>query len=108
MPATAHTPALAFTEVRGVVCGGHRKTEEILLRPIAKSIRGEVKVGHRARREAQVLTDTAMTVDLFYGEVKVASAQTDAAHRFVFEGVLSGAYTVRVSDAVRAARCVDV
>ena len=47
-----------------------------------------------------MLADAAMTVDLFYGEAKVASTQTDAAHRFMFEGVLSGSYTVRVSDAV--------
>lgn len=44
VPATAHTPSLAFTEARGVVCGGHRRAEEIVLRPIAKRIRGEVKV----------------------------------------------------------------
>ena len=50
-----------------------------------------------------MLAVAAMTVELFYGEAKVASVQTDAAHRFVFEGVLSGAYSVRVSDAVRAA-----
>lgn len=90
-----------------MVCGDHRKTEEILLRPIAKSIRGEVKVGPTARGERQVLTDTVMTVDLFFGEAKVATTQTDATHRFVFEGVLSGAYTVRVSDAVRPARGAD-
>ncbi|KAK8818259.1 hypothetical protein WA556_006079 [Blastocystis sp. ATCC 50177/Nand II] len=87
--ATAHSPALAFTEVRGVTCGNHRAVEEIVMRPIAKKISGEVKV----------LADAAMTVELFYGEAKVASVQTDAAHRFVFEGVLSGAYSVRVSDA---------
>lgn len=101
--ATAHSPALAFTEVRGVTCGNHRAVEEIVMRPIAKKISGEVKVPVGVMSDAKVLADAAMTVELFYGEAKVASVQTDAAHRFVFEGVLSGAYSVRVSDAVRAA-----
>ena len=81
--ATAHSPALAFTEVRGVTCGNHRAVEEIVMRPIAKKISGEVKVPVGVMSDAKVLAD--------------------AAHRFVFEGVLSGAYSVRVSDAVRAA-----
>lgn len=83
-----------------MACGNHRVVEEVVLRPIAKRITGEVKVGVWVWREDQVLADAAMTVDLFYGEAKVASTQTDAAHRFTFDGVLSGSYTVRVSDAV--------
>lgn len=49
-----------------------------------------------------MVTQDPVTVDLFFHSVKVASTKTDMAHRFVFEGVLSGEYTVRVSDAVSA------
>ena len=47
-----------------------------------------------------MVTQDPVTVELLFGSVKVASAKTDMTHRFVFEGVLSGEYTVRVSDAV--------
>lgn len=49
-----------------------------------------------------MVTQDPVTVDLFFHSVKVATTTTDMAHRFVFEGVLSGEYMVRVSDAVSA------
>ena len=101
--ATAHSPALAFTEVRGVTCGNHRAVEEIVMRPIAKKISGEVKVPGGVMSDAKVLADAAMTVELFYGEAKVASVQTDAAHRVAHAPGVGAAQHALEHEAVRAA-----
>ena len=48
-----------------------------------------------------MFNEDAMTVDLYYGSVKLGSTLTNAKHEFVFKGVLPGEYTLRISDAVQ-------
>ena len=51
-----------------------------------------------------MFTKDSMTVDLYYGNVLLGSAQTDKENQFLFKGILPGQYTLRISDAVKNSR----
>lgn len=99
MVATENIPALSFTEVKGVELKDQRHPEDLVLSPIAQTIAGSVKVFFNEDVK-QMFNEDAMTVDLYYGSVKLGSTLTNAKHEFVFKGVLPGEYTLRISDAV--------
>lgn len=50
----------------------------------------------------------AISVDLFYGSVKLGSTLTNKNNEFIFKGILPGVYSVRISDAVRMKEMFDV